>query len=348
MMHEMVHGSAKAHVSHGTLSEHTPRDGGFPPLRAAPSAAIAAAGRSPPARNDARWCSAAPAPARLVIGARRLPAGQDAHHLGDDRQHHLVGAAADRHEPAVAVIAADLGLRHVTHAAPVLEALIGHLALEAPCRELRHRGELGDVAAGQVLLDRAIDQGAQQLDLGLQLRQPVVHDLVVEDALAEGLAAARVLDGVLDDALHLDEPARRGPQPLLLELLHLVDEAHALLADAEALRHAHAVEEDLRRVGGAHAELVELARDLDALLLHRHADQRLVAVDRALAGIGEEAHPIGLRAVGGPHLAAVDDVVAAVLPGPRPDAGDVRAGAGLGDAEAGDIVAGDARAQEFL
>ena len=58
----------------------------------------------------------------------------------------------------------------------------------------------------------------------------------------------------------------RAPQPLLLELQHLVGEALALLADAVALRHAHIVEEDLRGVGGAHAELVELARDLTPLV----------------------------------------------------------------------------------
>src|SRR6185312_7228501 len=345
--------AAKMHVSHGTFRELPARwaDAPAPALGIPLSARRPASAPPPPAalpaaQNDARWSSRPPR--RLVVGARRLPGRQRAHQLADDRQHDLVGAAADRHEPAVAVVAAHLGLGHVAHAAPVLQALVGHLALEPPRRELRHRRELGDVAAGQILLDRAIDQRAQQLDLGLELGQPVVHDLVVEDALAEGLAAPRILDGVGDDALHLDEAARRRPEALLLELLHLVDEAHALLADAEALRHAHAVEKDLRRVGGAHAELVELARDLDAFGLHRHADQRLVAVDRALAGIGEEAHPIGLRAVGGPHLAAVDDVVAAVLPGPRPDAGDVGAGARLGDAEAGDIVAGDARPQELL
>ena len=62
------------------------------------------------------------------------------------------------------------------------------------------------------------------------------------------------------------EAGRRAPQPLLLELHHLVGEAHAFLADAVALRHPHIVEEDLRGVGRAHADLVELARDLTPLL----------------------------------------------------------------------------------
>src|SRR5262249_59374652 len=114
-----------------------------------------------------------------------------------------------------------------------------------------------------------------------------------------------------------------------------IGDALALLSDAVALRHAYLVEEDLRGVGGAHAELVELARDLDALGLHRDADQALVLVHGPLGRVGEQADPVGLRAVRGPHLAAVDDVVRTVLAGRRLDRGDVGAGADLGYAEAG-------------
>ena len=52
-------------------------------------------------------------------------------------------------------------------------------------------------------------------------------------------------------------------------------------------------------------------------------------------------------AVGGPQLAAVDDVVVAVLARGGLDRRDVRAGAGFGDAEAGDVVARDRRREEF-
>ena len=81
--------------------------------------------------------------------------------------------------------------------------------------------------------------------------------------------------------------------------------------------------------------------------VHRHHDQALVLVRRAFGGVGEQAHPVGLQAVGDPHLGAVDDVVAAVLPRRRLDAGDVGAGARLGDADAADRVAGDRRHQEL-
>jgi hypothetical protein len=81
-------------------------------------------------------------------------------------------------------------------------------------------------------------------------------------------------------------------------LHHLVDEALAFIADAVALRNPHTLKENLRSVGRAHAELVELARDRHALRFHRHADERLVAMFGTVAGIGEQAHPIRLRAVG--------------------------------------------------
>ena len=67
----------------------------------------------------------------------------------------------------------------------------------------------------------------------------------------------------------------------------------------------------------------------------------------SVAGVGEQADPVGLRAVGDPHLAAVDDVVVAVGARVGLDRGDVGAGAGLGDADAGDRIAGDRGREKF-
>jgi hypothetical protein len=119
------------------------------------------------------------------------------------------------------------------------------------------------------------------------------------------------------------------------------------LADQIALRHAHVLEKDLRGVGGAHAEFVELARDLDAFGFHRHANQRFVLVNPPVGGVGEKAHPVGLRAIRGPHLAAVDDVIAAILAGRGFDGGDVRPGADFGDPQTGDVVSGDRGREKF-
>ncbi len=140
---------------------------------------------------------------------------------------------------------------------------------------------------------------------------------------------------------------RRRPKPLLLKLRHLIDEAFALFANAVALGDADAIKENLRGVGGAHAEFVERARDRDAFGLHRQADQRLVAMGGSFGGIGQQAHPVRLRAVGGPHLAAIDHVVAAVGARRGADRRHVRAGAHFADAEAGDVVAGDRGRQKL-
>ena len=67
----------------------------------------------------------------------------------------------------------------------------------------------------------------------------------------------------------------------------------------------------------------------------------------AVAGIGEQAHPVGLGAVGDPHLAAIDDVIVAIGSRIRFDLGDVGARARLRDADAGDRLAGDRRGKEL-
>ena len=104
---------------------------------------------------------------------------------------------------------------------------------------------------------------------------------------------------------------------------------------------------DLGGVGGMHAELVELAGDGDAPALHRHDDQRLVAMGLAIAGVGQKADPVGLGAVGDPHLAAVDDIVVAVGACGGLDGGDVRARAGFRHADTRHHIAGD-RGREKL
>ena len=68
---------------------------------------------------------------------------------------------------------------------------------------------------------------------------------------------------------------------------------------------------------------------------------------RAVRRVREQADPIGLRAVGRPHLAAIDDVVVAVLARGRLDGGDVRSRTDFRHTEAGDIIAGDRGREKF-
>jgi hypothetical protein len=65
-------------------------------------------------------------------------------------------------------------------------------------------------------------------------------------------------------------------------------------------------------------------------------------------GVGQQAAPVGLHAVGDPHLRAVDDVVVAVLLGAGLEGCHVGAAPGFADPDAAHHVAGDCRRQELL
>lgn len=47
-----------------------------------------------------------------------------------------------------------------------------------------------------------MQKGAQQLDFCLQLSQPEVNDLVVQNRLIENLPLSGVINGLLDNFLH--------------------------------------------------------------------------------------------------------------------------------------------------
>ena len=97
-----------------------------------------------------------------------------------------------------------------------------------------------------------------------------------------------------------------------LELQHLVDEAHALLAYGVGLGHPHVLEVDDGGVGGVHTDLVDLLCPDYTGSVHGDDDERLVLVRlAAFARVGQKAHPIGLQAAGNPHLLPVDDPVVA-------------------------------------
>src|SRR5450830_1467841 len=278
----------------------------------------------------------------------------DAHDLGQDAQHHLVGAATDGAQPTVAVQAGHFVLPGEAHAAPELQAAVGDAAVQATGLELGHAGQLGHVLPLHIEFAGAVGEGAQALQLGLHLGQLELHPLLVGQGGAEHLAFLGPLDGGVEAVLQRLQATGGGPQALFLELLHLVDEALALGPDQVALRHAHLVEIDQAGVAAVHADLPDLARHLDAwgeaavvALAQGHHDQALVLVHRAFAGVDQHAHPVGLQAVGDPHLLAGDDVVVAVLARHALDAGHIAAGAGLGHADAAHRIARDGRGQEL-
>ena len=69
---------------------------------------------------------------------------------------------------------------------------------------------------------------------------------------------------------------------------------------------------------------------------------------RLVAGAGHDLVEVGVAAVGGPGLGAVEDVVVAVAPGRRTHRGRVGAGVGLGEAVGAEQVAGEHVGQPLL
>ena len=77
----------------------------------------------------------------------------------------------------------------------------------------------------------------------------------------------------------------------------------------------------------------------------RHDDLAHAAVAALVGRAGQQAQPVGLRAVGDVELGAVDDPLVAVAHGAGADAGHVAAGVGLGHRDGGHHLAADGRRQ---
>ena len=97
------------------------------------------------------------------------------------------------------IVAGHRILFHVAHAAVELQAGVGHFAHQPAGLELGHRGFAGVVLAAVHHAAAVVAHLPQELDFGDQLRQLEVDPLVLDQRLAERLAAAAILDGHLED-----------------------------------------------------------------------------------------------------------------------------------------------------
>ena len=117
----------------------------------------------------------------------------------------FVAATADGHQAQVAVHPGNQVIPHITHAAPILQTGIVHLARDTPHFQFRHGGEHGGVLALHHFLHRIPGDRTQGLHVGLQFREAEMHHLIVEDRLAESLALTCVFDRFVDGLIETDE-----------------------------------------------------------------------------------------------------------------------------------------------
>ena len=200
-------------------------------------------------------------------------------------------------------------------------------------------GQVGLLSARLAVVDEhrgLADHQPRSAQLGVSLRQREGDALVLADRPVEDDAFVGVRDSLSQRCDADPQRLRCNEYPFGVEPPQQILEAAALVTDPVLLRHPHVV------VGGL-ARRHRVAPHLgDGTRLHAggvavHEEQRHAVGGLGTLvewrGAGEQQDPIGLQRLGGPHLAAVDDVVVAVTLGPGGDAGGVGPSVGLGDAE---------------
>ena len=135
--------------------------------------------------------------------------------------------------------------------------------------------------------------------------------------------------------------------PLIVEAGHQHVDAVADRAQHVLLRHLAVGEHQLRGVGAAHAELVELLRRGKALEAFLDDEGGNAAAAGGAVGLGIDHQRVGDRPVGDPHLGAVEHVAVAFLVGAGAHRHHVGAGIGLRHGKRADMLAGDQLGQVF-
>ena len=192
-----------------------------------------------------------------------------------------------------------------------------------------------------------IHVGAARLQRGVHVGQLALHQLELADALAELFALVQVGHHHVHAGGHDAQRSARQHRALVVEAAHQHLGAAAFTTHHVVGRHFAVLEEQRKRVGAAHAELVEMlavAEALEALL----DDERGHAARAHLrVGLGVDDHRVGVAAVGDPHLAAVEQVMIAAALGLQCHADDVGPGAGLAHRQRADVLAADQLRQVF-
>ena len=187
-------------------------------------------------------------------------------------------------------------------------------------------------------LGGGVDQEPGAAQLGGHVGQLEGQGLLGGDGLAELDALLGVLQGGLVGPLGDAQGLGRDADAAAVQGGHGDLEALALLAQQVLPGHLHVVEDQLGGGGGADAHLVVVVAELEALpaLLHDEGGD----APGADVGGGDGKDHVGVRlgGVGDEDLAAVEQVVVALVHGGGLGAAGVGAGVGLGQAEGADLL----------
>src|SRR6266849_3608732 len=222
----------------------------------------------------------------------------------------------------------------------LLEALVGLAAEHFLDRGLDPRLPRAEKARQAPVADQA-----EQLHLDVRLREPLAVPRVGERPPGGGMrarSAEQALEAPPDRALEGEGPYRPA---FVREDAHRDLPAGAGRTHHHLGRHAHVLEEDLRelRVAG------DLPQGAHADARAPHVDQEeadAMVLRRLGLGAAEEEAPVGDVGVAGPHLLAVHDEAVAAALAARAQRAQVRAGAGLGEALAPEILAREQAGEE--
>ena len=178
---------------------------------------------------------------------------------------------------------------------------------------------------------------AQHLDADQRLRELDLHERIVEAALRGGVG-----DGAVQPRAQLDLARERGRPAFVAERVHGDLPAVAAVAQQVLLGDDHVVEEELTELGVA-GDLRHRAH-VDAVGLHvddQHRDALVLGAVRLRAR--ENAAPARVLAPRDPGLGAVQHEVVVLLGRARAQRREVRAGLGLAEALAPDLLGGEDR-----
>src|SRR5207253_4309161 len=232
--------------------------------------------------------------------------------LGDDLLHDLVGPCAYPRQPGIAPCPLDWKLAHVAVAAEDLDRVVCHLARDLGRQQLGLRdlsyGILALVPLPRSLVDEGLDRG----DLRPHVDELVLDHLKVRDRLAERLALQGVVLRVLEHPVRPGDRTGGGDHSLALQLPHEVLESLAFLADQVADRDVAVLEQQLGSVGGVHAELLQRARDLEALGPFLDEQQVVAGVSTVAFDLGHDERPLAASTVRDEDLSTIDDELVAV------------------------------------